>query len=494
MRSYPLYFLFIINLLISSGTPQNTLVQSRIRLFENWLETMMDDQSLRGVSVGIVHKQNIVYSKGFGYADFENDISADDNINYKIASITKLFTSIAIMQLVEHEKISLNDPVIQHVPELKNIQSNEHNLNSITIKSILTHSTGLPSMVNYVLENNEHPISASKFNFLEELFNQSLLTKPNRIHKYSNLGMNLGGVIIERVTGLSYDAYIKKYILDPLKMTGSNFPDSSGNPTAVGYSKMVKGNRIGNEYNGMPGILGLPSAGLESNIIDLCNFIKWHFSVLSGNNDGSVISKETLEEMQTIHWVPLAFEMHPAIISVLSFFSDLFDIGGTGLGYFKNKQFTLHGGGINGFGSELIMDNDNEIGIIVLANSNDAPVYLNQDKSITRNLYDIVGTAIINSTENNIELKFSEYENIYTNNYIHHFYVAEVNGQLAMFNLRDSFPLNKPIILTMIGKDLFADPTNTGFYTGEFVIEFQRDEMDSITSLILVNEKLYKRN
>ena len=494
MKSFIIYLLIIINFLISTELPQSPIVESRIRLFEAWLETLINDQSLKGVSVGIVHKQNIVYARGFGVADSENNLPADENINYKIASITKLFTSIGLMQLVEQEKIKLSDPVIKFVPELKNIQSNGYNLNDITINSILTHSTGLPTMVNCVLENNKKPNHSSDFKFLEELPKQRLLNKPNRIHKYSNLSMNLGGVIIERISGLSYKDYIQNYILNPLKMTDSYFPNSSNKPIAIGYSRMVNGNRIGNEYAGMSDLLGLPSAGLESNIIDLCKFIKWHFGTLNESNLNNIISNKTLERMQKIQWVPLPFKLHPIFISILSFLSDLFDIGGTGLGYFKDKQFTHHGGGINGFGSELIMDNENEIGIIVLANTNDAPVYLNQDKSISKNLYDIVGSAIINSNENNNELNFAEFENIYTNNYIHHFYVTEINSQLAMLNLRDSFPLNNPILLTKIKNDSFIDPNNKGFYSGEFTINFQRDINKSITSLILNNEKLYLGN
>ena len=74
---------------------------------------------------------------------------------------------------------------------------------------------------------------------------------------------------------------------------------------------IVNGNRIGNEYAGMSDLLGLPSAGLESNIIDLCKFIKWHFVTLNESNPNNIISNKTLERMQKIHRVPLPFKLHP---------------------------------------------------------------------------------------------------------------------------------------------------------------------------------------
>ena len=201
--------------LVSEDLSKSPIIQSRIRLFEAWLETLIDDYSLMGVSVGVIHDQNIVYSKGFGHADFENKILADDSINYKIASITKLFTSIALMQLVENQKIKLSDPIIDYIPELKNIQANDYNYSSITIKSILTHTAGLPAMPKIILNhNNKIELSASNNTFLNELKQQNIIFKPNRIHKYSNLGINLAGVIIERISGLSYNNYINNHILN----------------------------------------------------------------------------------------------------------------------------------------------------------------------------------------------------------------------------------------------------------------------------------------
>ena len=143
MRSI-LIIIFSSVILLSNDNYSNPYLESRIRLFEEWMNTQMDYLSLNGVSVGIVHNQELVYYKGFGYANEEKEIFADENTVYGIASITKLFTSIALMKLVEEGAIKLNDPVTKYIPELYNIQSNGHNVDKITIKSIIRHTTGLP--------------------------------------------------------------------------------------------------------------------------------------------------------------------------------------------------------------------------------------------------------------------------------------------------------------------------------------------------------------
>ena len=106
----------LIGTIVFGATPtyaqSNELLQSRIRLFEVWLTTLMNDQALRGVSVSLVQNQQLVYAKGFGVSDFEKKSLATESTNYRIASITKLFTSIALMQLVERQKILLDTPVV----------------------------------------------------------------------------------------------------------------------------------------------------------------------------------------------------------------------------------------------------------------------------------------------------------------------------------------------------------------------------------------------
>lgn len=488
---FSLILLLTITSPIQADSHQSTLLESRIRLFEAWVENVINDQALVGLSVGLLNGQELIYSKGFGHTDLTKRTQATEETTYKIASITKLFTSIALMQLVEEEKLRLDTSIVTLVPELKQIQRNEHNVNEITIQSVLTHTTGLPTLSNFILDKKGDYKKQHRNAFLDGLHEQKLIFPPNRIHKYSNLAMNLGGIIIERISGLTHEEYIQRFILEPLEMNSTVFQKELNQSQAIGFSRLVNRQREGNEFPQMPLLLGIPASGLISNTTDLAKFAKWHFQTLAGR-DQRVLSRQTLLEMQQVHWVPLPFELSPPLGAVAAFLSNSFEIGGTGLGYFLNNQFASHSGGLMGFVSEFVMDNQNELAVIALANSIDAPVNFSQARSITKNLYDMVGAVAL--APPNTKQRFAEYEGIYSDGHNWSQYVLSLEDQLLLLNLRDDKPLTKPAVLNQLDKDLFEDSEHQGFYSGEFSIRFHRDENDQIEALILNQEKLYRKD
>ena len=488
----------IILLLITSanGTASfqtSEIFEARTRLFEAWVSTVIDEQSLKGVSVSLVLDQELVYAKGFGFSDKSNDRATTADTIYRVGSITKLFTSIALMQLVESGKLSLSTPVIEIIPELSSIQKNGYEVNEITIRSILTHTTGLPTHPKILLDKHAPPVPLTLDYFLQLLPKQELILPSNRIHKYSNLAMNLGGVIIERTSGLTYEQYIRKFLLSPLKMNNSFFPSESHSSKVSGFSRSFRGQRLEGEFPEMSTVLGVPASGLLSNSSDLAKFLSWHFHTLKGSKQ-SLLRQQTLKKMQQVHWVPIPITQPPAVAAVASFLSNLFGLGGTGLGYFRDREFTMHSGGLMGFTSEFVMDNQNELGIAALANSVDAPLGFNNPRSITRNLYEIVGSIAANHGTVTRKLKYPEYEGVYTDNHNWSFYVTEIDSNLVLLNLFDGRPLEKPIILSSTGEDRFVDPAHKGFYVGEFFVQFNRDESGEIDALFVNTEKLYRRN
>ena len=478
----------------SADLQSSDSLQSRIRLFEAWLSTLMDEQSLVGVSVSLVHDQKLVYSKGFGFADFENRYPATKETNYRVASITKLFTSIALMQLVEEQKINLSTDVANIVPELRKIQSNEYQVNEITIKSILTHTTGLPTNPYFVLDEKEENVKRRSDEFLKNLPQQSIIFQPNRSSKYSNLAMDLGGVIIERISGLPYDQYVQEFILKPLKMKSSGFPfpGELDDSNVIGYNRIVKNKRSKNKFSEMSNILGLPAAGLVSNVTDLAKFMSWHFSVLNGENE-SLLSKNQLYQMQKIHWVGIPIERHPVLNSAMSYIANSLELGGIGLGYFRDNEFVFHGGGLSGFSSKVAMNNTKKIGVAVLANSSDAPVSFEAPRSISRNLYQMIGETITEDGSISKPMLYSEYEALYSNDNFWYFYAIEMNQKLVLIDLLHTSPMEESIVLSEVGDDNFVNHDQEGIYKGEFWVRFHRDKKGTVDSIIINNEKIYRR-
>ena len=241
--------------------------------------------------------------------------------------------------------------------------------------------------------------------------------------------MNLGGLIVERISGLSYEQYIQEVILTPLQLESTRFPKDSENTKVIGYSRIVGDQRLKNEFPEMASILGLPSSGLISTVTDLAKFISWHFRTLSAE-DQTLLARATLSEMQKVQWVPLPIELHPRLNTALALLANTLELGGTGLGYFREKEFVLHSGGLMGFAAELVMDNQNKLGVVVLSNTVDAPVYFNHSQSISRNLYEMVGRVLMDPKSFDRPLLYAEYENLYSDDHHWHYYVTEMGDCL----------------------------------------------------------------
>ena len=197
--------------------------------------------------------------------------------------------------------------------------------------------------------------------------------------------------------------------------------------------------------------------------------------------------------MQKVHWMGIGLKIHPIFMSPITFLSNIFNIGGGfGLGYFNDFNFVGHNGHTFGFSSELLMDNKNKIGIIVLSNSHDAPVYSFDDRSISKNLYEIVGKGLIKPNEDS-HLIWAEYENAYSDNFFYNIYVTEFNGELAIVDLDSPSPLKKPSRFNHIDGDVFNNIYDYGWNKGESEIMFERDDNNKIISLIGVNYRMYPK-
>lgn len=135
--------LFIPAVLHAQSVSEDPRVVSAIKLIETWLDAQVAYNRIPGMSVAIVHDQNLLWSRGFGYADLEKKIPASPGTIYSICSISKLFTSVAVMQLRDEGKLSLDDPVKKHLAWF-NIKETFSGAARVTIRGLLTHSSGLP--------------------------------------------------------------------------------------------------------------------------------------------------------------------------------------------------------------------------------------------------------------------------------------------------------------------------------------------------------------
>jgi CubicO group peptidase (beta-lactamase class C family) len=195
---------------------------------EGFVAEAMQRDHVPGLSLAVVKDGHVIYARGFGARRLKDNAPATPDTLYGVGSCTKSFTALAIMQLVQQGKLSLKDPVKKHLPEFK-VGKEE---NPITIHNLLTHSSGIPGLSAEWVENSrlmglsEKWVPFSSFEDFLSLVNDAkdeVAAPPGNKFFYSNEGYMLLGMIIERVSEMPYESYIREKILKPLKMNRSTF-------------------------------------------------------------------------------------------------------------------------------------------------------------------------------------------------------------------------------------------------------------------------------
>lgn len=297
--------LIMLSLIAFSVTAQeqSTDYAEALSLIEVWLDAQRDYDRVPGMSVIIADDQEVLWSGAFGMANQEDQVKATPRTLYSICSISKLFTSVAIMKLYDEGKLRLDDKIQDLLPWYDLPQQFEDSW-PITIRTLLTHSSGLPR------ESNHPYWTGPDFPFPEteslksELQNQETLYPSSAYFQYSNLAMSLLGEVVTELSGMPYEKYIQTQILDPLDMqdTRTFLPeDQYGTDLAIGYSAL---DREGERYkvNLFQARAAKAAAGFSSNVTDLARFASWQFRLVDTTST-EILKASTLKQMYNVHWV-----------------------------------------------------------------------------------------------------------------------------------------------------------------------------------------------
>jgi CubicO group peptidase (beta-lactamase class C family) len=350
-------------------------VQSALELARTWLEAQRAYDRIPGVSAEIVYDQEVLWSGGFGLADVEAKRPATAETIYSICSISKLFTSVAVLQQRDEDKIHLEDSVGKYLPWF-HLQSTEGE-GDVTVEGILTHASGLP-------RESDFPYwSAPDFKFptheeiVSKISSQEALYTPEEHFQYSNLGLTLAGEIVAATSGMPYEDYVRRRILDPLGLTSTTpqMPEAErGKRLATGYTALDRdGERRALPFFTAKGIA--PAAGYASTVGDLGKFASWQFRLLSKGGT-EVLKATTLREMYRIHWAEPDFET----------------LWGLGFEIWKSgdsKMFVGHGGSCPGYRTHLLLMPGEKVATVIMANGQGVAT-----EKFAQRLYDIVVPAI----------------------------------------------------------------------------------------------------
>jgi CubicO group peptidase (beta-lactamase class C family) len=312
-----------------------------------WLANKeMKKKNVVGLSIAIVDDQRIVWSEGFGYADKKHNKPATPETLYRIASISKLFTVMAVMQLAEHGKIDIDQPFKSYLPAFS-VKTRFKNADPITLRSMMTHHSSLPSGVSKGMWADEPPEK-----LLYRLKGTYVAFPPNYVLAYSNAAMGLLGLMIEAISDTEFCTHMDKSIIKPIGMAHSSYKMK---PELEGL--LSKGYRNGKEAEQVP-LRDLAAGSMYSNVIDLSRFMRMVFANGRINNQ-QILNPDTIEEM-----------LRPQNKDVVMDFGNLI-----GLGWFinytprENLKVAEHGGGTPLFRTHLMIMPEKKLGVVVLTNS-----------------------------------------------------------------------------------------------------------------------------
>jgi CubicO group peptidase (beta-lactamase class C family) len=206
--------------------------------------TFVQESRLPGAAVGVATRDGLAWSTGCGFADFDSGRRPHADTLFRIASITKLFTAVAILQLRDHGLLRLDDPLVAHLPEAAAIVNPFGPIEDVTIRRLLTHESGL---------QGEHPYDDPRVycwptvtEALAALDRARVAIPPSTQHKYSNLGYDLLGEVVARSGNGSWQDTVRERILDPLGMASTSC-DPAGDlraGRAVGYNARAYDDRV----------------------------------------------------------------------------------------------------------------------------------------------------------------------------------------------------------------------------------------------------------
>jgi CubicO group peptidase (beta-lactamase class C family) len=296
------------------------------------------DGGAPGATVAIVKEGTIIYERSFGIANLATNEKTSSQTNYRLASVTKPFTSLAIGILADKKQLSFDDPVGKYLPELREIAP------KVTIRHLLTHTSGLPEYEKLLPKGSTDQILDR--DVLRLVASTRTEVQPIKRHRYNNTGYALLALVIEKVSKQSYGDFIKKHIFTPAGMSASTVykKDQPITNRALGYS-VADGAVSISDQERTTAVVG--DGGVYSSAKDLAHF-------LDALDHDAIIDHKRLVEMTTPRM--------PTDTPGLSY----------GMGWRvadeQGERVVFHTGTTSGFKNVMLWVPSRKLGVIVLTN------------------------------------------------------------------------------------------------------------------------------
>lgn len=333
-------------------------IDERIRAF-------LDREKVPGAAWGIIVDGVLVHVGVAGLRDVTTNAPVRSDTVFRIASMTKSFTAMAILQLRDAGKLSLDDPVEKYVPELRKLRYPTADSPRLTLRHLLTMSPGFPE--DNPWGDQQLAISESRFNeFLQEGI--AFSNTPGIAYEYSNYGFAILGRVISRVSGMTYSAYIRRNILDPIGMRSSTLEPRSvpSAQLALGYRREDDQWKLEPQLS--DGAFG-PMGGMLTSLDDLARYVGVFLDAWPARDAPTTVplSRASLREMQQM------WRARPTVVTRDATGAIQLNAGGYGFGLRISQtcdfgHVVAHSGGLPGFGSQMRWLPEYGVGLIAFGN------------------------------------------------------------------------------------------------------------------------------
>jgi len=419
-------------------------VAAAIAVLDAWVTATVASREQPGLSLGIVHDQDLIWAKGYGLSDLAKKVPATPSTVYRIASISKLFTTTAILQLRDAGRLQLDEPVAKYLPWFK-IKNAHPEGPAITIRHLLTHTSGLPREAAGV--NWSDLTMPKREEMIQRIGEQETVFPAETEWKYSNLGLTLAGEIVASVSGEPWDHYVESHVLRPLGMkTTTPVPTSKLPHLAVGYGRRVPGS-----MRDVEPFLDIeaerPAGSLASTIEDLARFAS--LQLRDGPVGGAQILKgSTLREMHRIQWLRPDWRSGWALGFSVRRVGDQVRIG--------------HGGSLPGHLTRIEIAPADKLAVIVLTNANDGDPGRYVDQAFTLLTSAVVKATAAPKSISTTDPSWEKYVGTYTWKHSD-IQILILNGELTMITPDADNPWESRWMLTPAGPHRFRVVPSAGY-------------------------------
>ncbi len=337
---------------------------------DTYLVEQVEAADIPGLAVAVVKNGSVIFSRAYGVRELGKEEKLTSEHVFHFASVSKPFVATAIVQLAERGKLELSDPVVKH---LRYFHLGDERYREITIQQMLNHTAGMPDVEDYEWDEPQFDDEAAE-RYVRSLASERLLWAPGSGWAYSNMAFDTLGDLIAKVSGVSFEEYVRVSILEPIGMKNSSFIypeiDESFRTTGhVGNPAIVSDIYPYNRRHA-------PSSTLNSSVAEMT---RW---MLVNLNRGELDGRRILSaESHDLLWTPTTekpadtFPLPNALQMGLSW----------GLGEHAGHRTVFHGGRDTGFRSYVLLLPDDGIGIVLASNWEQINI-----RALARNILDLI--------------------------------------------------------------------------------------------------------